>query len=90
MKDSWDEKNDFVNLLYEKGYLTDDEHRCLLTGTVYNGKRYIVVDPCRAFFKDSQVSGPFLTIFTGHNNKNKLCISIVENGNVVDSSVVEL
>ncbi len=87
MKDSWEAKNDFVNLLYEKGYLTEKEHRCLLTGIVYNGKRYINVYSDRAWFKDNKMSAPFLLIL---RQPHKLDITILENGRTVDSSVVEL
>jgi hypothetical protein len=77
-------KNDFVNLLYGKGYLTDDEHSCLLTGTAYSGKRYIeVVYLGIAWFKDSEMSLPFLKIT---KIADRVLISVIENGIAVDSS----
>lgn len=87
MKDSWEMKNDFVNLLFGKGYLTEDEHRALLLGTKYNGKRYINVCADRIWFKDDEMSDPFLSIVKG---SCKLYITILEKGIIVDSSAKEI
>jgi hypothetical protein len=78
-------KNDLVNLLYEKGFLTDDEHCCLLHSNIYSGNRYIIADPYRVCFQDSALSAPFLDVYT--DDDNKLVIRTVEEGDVVDSSV---
>jgi hypothetical protein len=87
--DGWKEKNDFVNLLYEKGYLTDDERRCLLLSCSYNGSRYIIVSDGAASFRDSIMDDrPFLAIYKKESNK-ELYISVIKNRNVADVSIVK-
>ena len=80
-------KNDFVNLLFELGYITENEHRCLLLSNNYDGNRYISVGPNRALFKDSKMSFPFLKIVKA---EHRILITVIENGRTVDSMVIVL
>lgn len=80
-------KNDFVNLLFELGYITEDEHRCLLLSNNYDGNRYILVSAQAASFRDSKLSSPFLKIV---KTENRIFVTAIENGRTVDSSSIVL